>query len=63
MRKFKCSNLKVGSLNIGGSIDVKSDFSDFVNLVKSLHVCSIQETWLIEARSFNVEGYICYRSD
>ena len=57
------SNLAIGQFNIQGGICVKSIDSNYIQLVNSFDIVSIQETWLTEKQSIQIDGYDYFRND
>ena len=57
------SILKIGSMNIQGSICRKIGFDEVKKLITNYDIFCLQETWLTDSESINMDDFTIYRSD
>ena len=56
-------DLKICSLNINKGLSIKCQNPDFVNLVKKFDLICIQESWLTDSQTIDIQDYQYFRSD
>jgi len=50
-------DIKIGSLNINGSLSRKLGFEDVQSLIKSTNIFTIQESWMLPGEEIHFPSY------
>jgi len=50
-------DIKIGSLNINGSLSKKLDFEDVKKFIKTTDICTIQESWMLPGEQIQFPSY------
>ena len=53
------SNLKIGTWNIHGLTDEKTNCEFFKNFTSKMHVIGLVETWCDSGKSYDIPGFVC----
>ena len=56
-QSFQSTNIKIGSLNINGSLCRKLNFPEVKSFIESTDICAIQESWMLPGEELHFASY------